>query len=528
MKILQRKPLDVLLQEASAGETDHHGPRLKRALGPIGLMSMGVGAIIGTGIFVLIGQAAGEKAGPAIIVSFIVAGLACVFAALCYSEFASMVPVAGSAYTYAYATLGEVFAWIIGWDLILEYAVAASAVAVGWSDYFKKLLHSFLGWDFPAFLAQSPIDYDPEKGQIVLTGGLFNLPAIAITAILTYILVVGIKESARFNAAMVLVKLSAVLFVIGVGAFYIDPANWSNFAPYGWLGLSFFGHTPPGFGQVDAGGKPLGMLAGASIIFFSYIGFDSVSTQAEEAKNPQRDVPIGIVGSLLICTVLYIMVAAVLTGMVPYNQISVDAPVADAFAQKKLFIAEKIITIGALTGITSVLLVTMLAQPRVLLAMSRDGLLPSGFFAAVHPVFRTPWKSTILTGVVVAMLSGVLPLRILSELVNIGTLFAFVVVCAAVLVMRKTYPDAHRPFRVPWMPFTPIAGMVVCLTLMLSLPVENWVRLFGWLGLGLVIYFAYSRHHSKLKEHPEAALTPSGIAHEVPLDDDPTEPGTHA
>lgn len=522
-KMFQRKPLDLLLREAQGEGEGEHGPRLKRALGPIGLMSMGVGAIIGTGIFVLIGQAAGEKAGPAIIVSFVVAGLACVFAALCYSEFASMVPVAGSAYTYAYATLGELFAWIIGWDLILEYAVAASAVAVGWSDYFKKLLHSFLGWDFPAFLSQAPIDYDPVSGNVIATGSLFNLPAIAITAVLTLILVLGIKESARFNAAMVLVKLGAVLFVIGVGVFFINPENYANFAPFGWTGLSFFGHTPKGFGITDAGGKPLGMLAGASIIFFSYIGFDSVSTQAEEAKNPQRDVPIGIIGSLLICTVLYICVAAVLTGMVNYKDIQVDAPVSNAFAQRNLDVAEKIITIGALTGITSVLLVTMLAQPRVLLAMARDGLLPSKFFSAVHPVFRTPWKSTILTGVVVGLLSGVLPLRILSELVNIGTLFAFVVVCAAVLVMRKIYPDAHRPFRAPLVPFVPIAGILVCLMLMLSLPADNWLRLFGWLGLGMVIYFTYGRAHSKLRLHPEAALTPSGIAHEVPLDE--TEPG---
>lgn len=552
MKIMQRKPLDVLLHEAH-DEGEHHGPRLKRALGPVALTTMGVGAIIGTGIFVLIGEAAHDKAGPAIMVSFIVAGLACVFAALCYSEFASMVPVAGSAYTYAYATLGELFAWIIGWDLILEYAVSASAVSVGWSKYFQALWKLFIGeytvtnpvyqslvnqglsaakiaelkvdelLHLPKFLPyqllKSPIDYEPGIGQILPSGAWIDLPAVLITLALTYVLVVGIKESARFNAAMVIVKLAVVLFVIGVGAFLVNPENWSDFAPYGWAGISFFGHTPPGFGQSDAGGKPLGMLAGASIIFFSYIGFDSVSTQAEEAKNPKRDIPIGIIASLLICTILYILVAGVLTGMVNYKNIKIDAPVSDAFRQRGMPFAEGLIAVGALTGITSVLLVTLLAQPRVLLAMARDGLLSQKFFGAVHPTFRTPWKGTILTGLFVMLLGGFLPLRILAELVSIGTLFAFVVVCAAVLVMRKTYPDAHRPFKAPLVPFVPIAGMVICVILMLSLPAENWLRLVGWLGLGLVIYFTYGRHHSKLGKHPEAALTPSGIAHEVPIDD---------
>ncbi len=548
MKIMQRKPLEMLLREAQ-GEGEEHGPRLKRVLGPIALTTMGVGAIIGTGIFVLIGEAAHDKAGPAIMVSFIVAGIACVFAAICYSEFASMVPVAGSAYTYAYATLGELFAWIIGWDLILEYAVSASAVAVGWSKYFQALWKLFIGEQtmtnpvyeslrksgvsvaqlvelkvdelihlpkyLPYQLLKSPIDYEPGIGQILPSGAWIDLPAVLITAAMTYILVVGIKESARFNAAMVVVKLAIVLFVIGVGAFLIKPENWSNFAPFGWAGMSFFGHTPPGLGTTDAGGKPLGMLAGASIIFFAYIGFDSISTQAEEAKNPKRDIPIGIIASLVICTILYILVAAVLTGMVNYKDLKIDAPVSDAFRQRGLPWAEGLIAVGALTGITSVLLVTLLAQPRVLLAMARDGLLSQKFFGAVHPRFRTPWKGTILTGLFVSSLGGFLPLRILAELVSIGTLFAFVVVCAAVLVMRKTYPDAVRPFRAPFVPFTPIAGIVICLILMLSLPAENWLRLLGWLAIGLVIYFVYGRHHSKLSRHPEAALTPSGIAHDV-------------
>ncbi len=505
MGLFTKKPLSVLLKEVE----DHGEGRLQRVLGPFSLISMGVGAIIGTGIFVLIGEAAHDKAGPAIMVSFIVAGLACVFAALCYSEFASMVPIAGSAYTYAYATLGELFAWIIGWDLVLEYAVSSSAVSVGWSKYFQTFLRSFFGVELPKFITHSPIDYDPELGRIVMTGSWFDLPAMAITAILTVILVIGIKESARFNTIMVAVKLAVVLFVIAVGAFYVDTRNWADFAPYGWTGLSFFGHSAAGL--TDAGGKPLGMIAGASIIFFSYIGFDAVSTQSEEAKNPKRDVPIGIIGSLLICTVLYICVAAVLTGMVNYKDIHIDAPVSAAFADRGLFFAEKLITIGALTGITSVLLVNMLSQPRVLLAMARDGLLPPKFFAAVHPKFRTPWKSTILTGCFVALLGGLLPLRILAELVSIGTLFAFVVVCGAVLVMRKTYPDAHRPFRAPFVPFTPIAGILICLVLMFSLPVENWYRLFVWLGMGLGIYWLYGRRHSTLSLHPEQALEPSGI-----------------
>lgn len=509
MGLFTKKPLSLLLKEVhEEGEG-----RLQRVLGPWSLISMGVGAIIGTGIFVLIGEAAHDKAGPAIMVSFIVAGLACVFAALCYSEFASMVPIAGSAYTYAYATLGELFAWIIGWDLVLEYAVSSSAVSVGWSKYFQTLLKSFFGISLPSVITHSPIDYDPELGRIVMTGSWLDLPAMAITAILTVILVIGIKESARFNALMVGVKLAVVLFVIGVGAFYIDPKNWADFAPYGWTGLSFFGHSAAGL--TDAGGKPLGMIAGASIIFFSYIGFDAVSTQSEEAKNPKRDVPIGIIGSLLICTFLYICVAGVLTGMVHYKDIHIDAPVSAAFADRGLFFAEKLITIGALTGITSVLLVNMLSQPRVLLAMARDGLLPPKFFAAVHPTYRTPWKSTILTGIFVALLGGLLPLRILAELVSIGTLFAFVVVCGAVLVMRRTYPDAHRPFKAPLVPFTPIAGIAICLLLMFSLPVENWYRLFVWLGLGLAIYWAYGRRHSIMNQHPEYALEPSGITTHV-------------
>jgi basic amino acid/polyamine antiporter, APA family len=470
--------------------------RLHRALGPVQLTSLGIGCVIGAGIFVVTGQAAHDKAGPAIMLSFVVAGLACVFAALCYAEFASMVPVAGSAYTYAYATLGELAAWIIGWDLLLEYTIASSAVAHGWSQYFQEFVGTFLP-RIPTVVARTPFDYDPGLGRLVATGGILDLPAIVITVLLTALLVRGIRESASFNTAMVVVKLAVVVMVIGVGAFYVDPANWRPFAPFGYSGLSFFGRTL--LGQTGAGGEPLGMLAGSAIIFFAYIGFDSVSTQAEEAKNPSRDVPIGILASLVICTVLYIAVAAVLTGMVPYNQINIDAPVADAFRRVGLPWAHLVVSIGAVVGITSVLLVLMLSQPRVMLAMARDGLVPARFFGAVHPRFRTPWLSQILMGCVVSTLAGLLPLRILAELVNIGTLLAFFVVCAAVLVLRRTDPQARRSFRAPWVPVVPLLGMASSLLLMCSLPKENWWRLLIWLLIGFVIYFWYGRRHSELR-----------------------------
>ena len=468
-QLFAKKPLSLLLEEM-AGEN-----RLRRVLGPFQLTSLGVGAIIGTGIFILTGQAAHDKAGPALILSFVVAGLACVFAALCYAEFASMAPVAGSAYTYAYATLGELFAWIIGWDLVLEYAVASSAVAHGWSAYFQELIRLFQ-ISVPHAIATAPFDYQPATGRIVATGAYLDVPAILITAIITVILVKGIRESATVNTVMVAVKLAIVLFVIVVGVFYIDTRNWTdNFAPYGYTGISFFGTTL--FGQTGAGGEPLGMFAGAAIIFFAYIGFDSVSTHAEEAKQPARDVPYGIIASLLICTVLYILVSAILTGMVPYQEIAIDAPVVDAFRRQGLTTAQYLVAAGALAGITSVLLVMMLSQPRVLLAMARDGLLPKSFFGAVHERFCTPWKSTILTGVFVATMAAFLPLRILAEMTNIGTLFAFVIVCAAVLIMRRTDPDAKRPFKAPLYPFVPILGILSCLLLMFSLPAENWYRL---------------------------------------------------
>jgi APA family basic amino acid/polyamine antiporter len=472
------------------------------------LTSLGVGAVIGAGIFVATGAAAHNTAGPALMLSYVVAGVTCIFAALCYAEFASMAPVAGSAYTYAYTTLGELFAWIIGWDLVLEYAVGAGTVANGWSSYLQSVIGKF-GVQVPEALRASPWSYDAGTGDFHATSSIVNLPAVVIVAIVTIVLVKGIQESAGFNALMVFIKLSAVLFVIFVGAFYVNPENWQPFAPYGWTGVSLFG--TPILGETR-GDNPVGMLAGAAIIFFAYIGFDSVSTHAEEAKNPQRDVPIGIIASLVICTILYIGVVAVLTGMVKYDQLDVNAGVSDAFKKVGLPWAEFIVASAGVAGITSVLLVMMLSAPRVFLAMARDGLIPRRFFADVHPRFRTPWKSTILVGLFVGVLAGLLPIDALLHLTNIGTLFAFAIVCAAVLIMRRMDPEAERPFRCPMVPLIPILGITCCLLLMFSLPAENWLRLFGWLAIGLVIYLYYGRRHSLLARELRQELSLHGIS----------------
>src|SRR6266576_1243183 len=433
--------------------------------------------------------------GPVQLTSFVTSGVACIFAALCYAEFASMAPVAGSAYTYAYATLGELFAWIIGWDLLLEYGIGAASVAHGWSHYFVDFL-GLLGFNLSAVFTNSPFDFDPATGAFVATGAVIDMPALLIAALLTAILVAGIRQSASFNFVMVVIKLAVVLLILAIGVFYIDARNWRPFAPYGFGGVSLFGKTL--LGQHGPGGEPLGMLAGAAIVFYAYIGFDSVSTHAEEARRPSRDVPIGIIASLTLCTVLYIAVATVLTGMVPYQQIDIDAPIAKAFSRVGLPWAHALISLGALTGITSVLMVLMLSQPRIMLAMARDGLLPVGFFGSVHPHFRTPWKATILTGTLVGFTGALLPLRMLAELVNIGTLLAFVIVCAAVLIMRRIDPELPRPFRCPLVPLVPLLGIAFCLLLMLSLPVENWLRLIVWLLIGFAVYFSYGRKHSVL------------------------------
>ncbi len=468
-QIFTRKPVEVLLAETQGD----HG--LHRVLGPVALTALGVGCIIGAGIFVLTGLAANQYAGPALMLSFVVAGLGCAFAALCYAEFAAMVPVAGSAYTYTYATLGELMAWVIGWDLVLEYAVASSTVAHGWSHYFVSLLGIFDVVLSPRW-TMAPFDFDPQLGRWFATGAVMNVPALLVVLAISGVLVFGIRESARFNAAMVILKVAVVLFVIVVGAFYVDTTNWQPFMPYG---------TP-------------GIFKGAAYIFFAYIGFDSVSTHAEEARNPQRDVPIGIILSLLICTVLYILVAAVLTGMVPYHELDLDAPVAEAFAARGLGVAQLLISAGAVVGITSVLLVLLLSQARILLALARDGLISRRFFGAVHPRFRTPHRATILTGILVGIVGALFPLKLLADLVNIGTLMAFVVVCVAVLIMRRTHPEVHRPFRTPFMPLVPLLGIAVNVGLMCSLGWENWLRLAVWLAIGLVVYLVYGRKHSKL------------------------------
>lgn len=606
-QLFAKKSLETVLAEM-AGEH-----RLRRVLGPVTLSSLGIGAIIGTGIFVLTGVAARQHAGPGLILSFVFAGLACAFAALCYAEFASMAPIAGSAYTYAYVSLGELVAWIIGWDLVLEYAMASATVANGWAHYFLKFLGLFKTKaggtliTIPFWLTTDPftaatqhIDYQTAKTLVVATATAVpletdpsvapmtlpvaseadihrvakvqvgfteeslaavarlhgehakpsiarvqramqeqlqyepatpppeklahlrddnlhgyeayeqtplvvagvhltcNVVAVAIAAIITTVLVIGIRESAGFNAIMVLIKVAAVLFVIFAGTAYIDPTNWTPFMPYGWTGV----------------------FTGAAIIFFAYIGFDSVSTHAEEARNPATDVPIGIISSLVVCTILYIAVAAVVTGMVPYPQIPLNAPIAGAFEKFGLKAASVIITVGALTGITSVLLVMLLSQPRVLLAMARDGLLPFGFFGAVHPRFRTPHKGTIITGVFCAVAASLFPIEGLSEMVNIGTLFAFVVVCASVWLMRRLSPEAQRPFRTPAMNFVAPAGIVFCLGLMVYLGAWTWVRFGVWLGLGLLIYFFYGRHHSHLGKALRGEISRHGVSPAgVPLDD---------
>ncbi|MCA9187079.1 MAG: amino acid permease [Pirellulaceae bacterium] len=501
-QLLRKRRLKDLLAEGAREN------RLHRILDTKHLTYIGIGAIIGTGIFVLVGKVARDTTGPAITLSFVFAGLLCVLAAFCYAEFASMAPVEGSAYTYGYCTLGEIFAWIIAWDLVLEYAVAASAVAHGWSHYFQDMLgliNQKIPWitlTVPEAFARAPFDYDHHGRNFVATGSYFDLPAVFITAVLTVLLVKGIKESAGFNAVMVVLKVAVVLAVIVVGLFYLNPANWKPFAPFGFTGVSFFGHTILGGNGTD--GKPVGALAGAAIMFFAFIGFDGVSAHSAEAKNPERDVPRAIILSLIICTVLYIAVGGVLTGMVPYTELDPDAPVSRAFGKVGLEGFQFLIAVAAVAGMTSVMLVSMLTQPRILLALARDGLLPHWPFGVIHSRFRTPWISTILTGVFVATLAGLLPLSILADLVSIGTLLAFGIVCGAVLVMRYLDPEAERPFRTPAFPWVPIGGILGCLLLMFSLPWENWLRLFVWLAVGFAIYFTYGFWRSKQRAIDEA------------------------
>ncbi len=453
------KPISSILKETDQPE-EH---TLKRTLGVVSITAMGIGAIVGTGIFVLTGVAAALYAGPGLILSFVVAGIVSGLAALCYAEFASVVPVAGSAYTYSYATLGELIAWIIGWDLILEYAVGAAAVSIGWSGYFTDLLKS-IGVVLPKMLTASPF-----------SGGVVNLPAIIIILLITALLIRGTSESSTVNTIIVAIKIAVVLFFLVVGFGHINPANWSPFLPFG-----------------DGG-----ILRGASIIFFAYIGFDQISTTAEEAKNPSRDLPLGIIFSLLICTLLYILVTAVLTGLVSYKQLNVASPVSHALILLGMNAAGSIISVGAICGLTTVLLVLLFGQSRIFFSMSRDGLLP-GLFSRVHPRLRTPYISTLLVGIVVALVAGFTPIDVVAELTNIGTLAAFVLVSIGVLILRRTRPDLHRAFRVPWVPVIPILSIIASLVLIVSLPWITILRFIVWLILGIIIYFAYSISHSHL------------------------------
>ncbi len=512
MSLFRRKSLAELMPVED-------GTGLNRALTATNLVLLGIGAIIGAGIFVLTGTAAANYAGPAIALSFVLAGAGCLFAGLCYAEFASMIPVAGSAYTYGYATLGELIAWIIGWDLILEYLFAASTVAVGWSGYFTAFMAS-LGINLPPALTGAPFSVvgthtlvpaqvcvDPATGGVAVDAvshtavtvancaaggfqlgeGIVNLPAVLLVLLLTALLVVGIKESAKFNNIIVFVKLAIVLLVIAFGIKYINTANWTPFIPPNTGESGHFGWS--------------GIVRGAGVIFFAYIGFDAVSTAAQEAKNPQRDLPIGILGSLAVCTVLYIAMALVMTGMAHYTELNVPHPVFVAIQKAGPALAWLgfLVNIGAIAGLSSVVLVMLMGQPRIFYSMSRDGLLPA-VFGKVHPKFRTPYVATIITGLVAAVIAGIFPIGLLGELVSIGTLLAFVIVCAGILVLRYTQPDLPRPFRTPWVPAVPILGILICGYLMLGLPMDTWIRLIVWMGLGMAIYFLYGRGHSVLNK----------------------------
>jgi len=473
MELFAKKSIADLEAEAESGT-------LRRTLGPFSLTTLGIGAVIGAGIFVITGTAAAQYAGPALVFSMIIAGVGCALAGLCYAEFASMIPVAGSAYTYAYATLGELLAWIIGWDLILEYALGASTIAVGWAGNVVSFLRDY-GISLPPHLAAPPGMLGALPGGGVETG-VFNLPAALIVLAMSALLIVGIKESAGFNTGIVVVKVAVLLLFIGAAAAYIKPQNWHPFVPPNT------GH----FGQFGWSG----VLRGAGVIFFAFIGFDAVSTAAQEARNPQRDMPIGIMVSLVICTVLYIVVTLVLTGVVHYTLLSVPAPIAlgiDATGSPWL---KPIVKLGAIAGLSSTMLVMLLAQPRIFYSMSRDGLLPP-LFSRIHPRFRTPHVTTALTGIVVALVAGLFPIAVLTQLTAMGTLLAFVLVCIGVLVLRRRAPNLHRPFRTPGLPWVPVFGAVICFAQMVGLPLETWARLVLWLVVGLVIYFSYGRHGAR-------------------------------
>jgi len=482
MGVWSKKSISVLQAEAAAEGTE---VTLRRALGAMNLTMLGIGAIIGAGIFVLTGTAAAQYAGPAIVLSFILAGFGCLFAGLCYAEFAAMIPIAGSAYTYGYATLGELVAWIIGWDLILEYLFGAATVAVGWSGYFVAFLKE-LGISLPESLTQAPLNVVGTHTLVRNAGGIINLPAIVLVLLMTTLLVVGIRESASFNNVIVFIKMAIVILVIGFGFMYVNTANWHPFIPYNTTGE--FGH----YGLS-------GIVRGAAVVFFAYIGFDAVSTAAQEAKNPQRDMPIGILASLGICTVLYILMALVMTGLTSYKNLNVPHPVFVAIeaAGPALKWLTYFINIGAILGLASVVLVMLMGQPRIFFSMSRDGLLPA-IFGKVHPKFQTPYVTTIVTGIVAAAVAGFFPIALLGELVSIGTLLAFVIVCVGVMVLRYARPNIPRPFRTPLVPLVPILGILICGYMMSSLPGDTWIRLIVWMLAGLAIYFLYGMRNSRV------------------------------
>ncbi len=470
MSLFAVKPLSRIIRESEGGTHS-----LKRTLGPLNLILLGIGAVIGAGLFAITPTAAHNNAGPAVVFSFIVGGLGCAFAGMCYSEFATMIPVAGSAYTYAYATMGELLAWIIGWDLILEYAVGAATLSVSWSNYLVKLLHHF-GLALPHNLTAGPFE-----------GGIVNLPAIFVVCLTSMVLIRGISESAKFNAAIVMLKVSIVLIVIAVGWSHVIPANHTPFIPENTGTFGEFGIS--------------GIMRAAGIVFFAYIGFDAVSTAAQETKNPNRDMPIGIIGSLGICTLLYVGFSYVLTGIMNYKDMGPTA-IDDAMRSIGYGWLSTAIIVGILCGYASVILVMLLGQSRVFFSMSKDGLIPA-VFSDVHPKFLTPWRSNLLLMFFVCLFGGFIPLASLGNMTSIGTLLAFVIVCVGVIVMRRTNPNAPRPYRTPWVPVVPILGVLVCFAMMASLDKETWIRLVVWLAIGLAVYFAYSRHHSRLVTDPE-------------------------
>lgn len=447
----------------AAAVLDSEKSALRRVLGPMDLTLLGIGAVIGAGIFVLTGIAAATQAGPALAVSFVVAGVACTLAALVYAEFAASVPVCGSAYTYAYVALGEFVAWIIGWDLILEYALASGAVAIGWAGYFNRMLET-LGLGLPHALTVAPH-----------AGGLINLPAATIILLLSGLLACGVRQTSVANSLVVVLKLAVLALFVYTAVPHVEPDNWKPFMPFGWQGV----------------------MGGAALIFFAYIGFDAVSTAAEEARNPQRDLPIGIIVSLVLCTLIYIVVALLLTGIAPYHTLNVSDPVAAALVQVGERMVAGLVSVGAIAGLTSVLLVLMYGQTRIFYAMSRDGLLPP-VFSAVHPRFHTPTRTIMLTGTAIALVAGFMPIDQVATLVNVGTLAAFVVVSVAVIALRRSQPEMHRPFRAPWVPWTPLAAIAACLYLIASLELITLLRFAIWMGLGLLLYFVYARHHSRL------------------------------